>query len=124
MEERLLPDIVTDRLTLVWMSPRFIEASLAGQLEAAREILGVHLPPWWPDPDACRRLGMRLSQMRTTPSDAEWLLRGIVRREDGDLVGVINFHGVPDDRNRAELGYTPCSKPIAGRDTPRRPRSE
>jgi RimJ/RimL family protein N-acetyltransferase len=49
---------------------------------------------------------MRLKQMQSNPQDAPWLLRGMVRRDDDEMIGVINFHGAPDERNRAELGYT------------------
>jgi len=44
--------------------------------------------------------------MRADPDGADWLLRGMVRRLDRALVGLINFHGPPDERGRAELGYT------------------
>ena len=100
------PDIVTERLRLAWMSPRFIEASLAGRLEVAGLSLAVSLPDWWPDADVRRRLVMRLEQMRSHPRDSGWLLRAIVRAHGSELVGVINFHGEPDERGRAELGYT------------------
>jgi len=43
--------------------------------------------------------------MQQSPESAEWLLRSIVRREDKRMVGVINFHGPPDEMGRAELGY-------------------
>ena len=99
-------DILSDRLDLRWMSPRFIEASLDGRLEDAGKALGASLPAWWPDDEPRRRLLMRLAQMREDPPSAEWLLRGMVSRSDKRLVGVINFHGPPDGRNRAELGYT------------------
>lgn len=45
-------------------------------------------------------------QMSETPEAAAWLLRAMVRRHDSRVVGYINFHGLPDDRGRAELGYT------------------
>jgi ribosomal-protein-alanine N-acetyltransferase len=73
--------------------------------EAVTE-LGTSIPRSWPDSDTRRRLMMRLAQMRTNPEDMEWLLRAIVRRVDDELLGVINFHGAPDERGRAELGYT------------------
>ena len=79
---------------------------MAGRLDEASETLGAELPPSWPDAEVRRRLVMRLEQMRATPTDAPWLLRAILRREDRKLVGVINFHGAPDERGRAELGYT------------------
>jgi RimJ/RimL family protein N-acetyltransferase len=88
------------------MSPAFMEASLQGRREEAEAMLGVSLPDWWPDAEARRRLEMRLAQMRDDPASAQWLLRAMVRRPDGLVVGVINFHGRPDEANRAELGYT------------------
>jgi RimJ/RimL family protein N-acetyltransferase len=99
-------DISAEHLDLKWMSPSFLEASLDGRLDEAEAEIGASLPVWWPDEDVRRRLVMRLEQMRSQPRSAEWLLRGMVRRADHKLVGVINFHGTPDERNRAELGYT------------------
>jgi RimJ/RimL family protein N-acetyltransferase len=101
-----IADIVSERLNLRWMSPRFIEASLAGRLDEAATAIGASLPEWWPDDEARRRLIMRRKQMRRDPRAAEWLLRAMVRRDGDAVVGIINFHGPPDGRNRAELGYT------------------
>lgn len=47
-----------------------------------------------------------MQQMAEAPESAEWLLRAMVRRADGEIVGYINFHGPPDEAGRAELGYT------------------
>ena len=99
-------DIVSERLDLKWMSPRFIEASLDGRLGDAEEALGASLPVWWPDKKARGWLVIRLEEMREAPASAEWLLRGLVRRSDMRLLGTINFHDPPDERNCAELGYT------------------
>ncbi len=88
------------------MSPRFIEASLNGDLEVAAEVLGGSLADEWPDDDARRRLRTRWDQIIEAPISADWLLRGMVRLSDGRMIGYINFHGAPDQRGRAELGYT------------------
>jgi RimJ/RimL family protein N-acetyltransferase len=79
---------------------------LDGRLGDAEGLLDASLPSWWPDEEARRWLVIRLEEMRQTPSSAEWLLRGMLRRTDKRLLGRINFHDPPDERNRAELGYT------------------
>ena len=101
-----LPDIESAKLRLSWMSPAFIDASLHAGRHTAEQIIGASLPEGWPDAEARRRLVMRMEQMRTSPPSAEWLLRGVIKRVDNSLAGYINFHGLPDEIGRAELGYT------------------
>ncbi len=96
--------IETTRLRLVWMSPSFMKASLEGRDAEAAAILGASLPHNWPDSETRRRLETRLAQMDEEPDTAEWLLRAIVNEEQR-VVGIINFHGRPDELGRAELGY-------------------
>jgi RimJ/RimL family protein N-acetyltransferase len=68
-------------------------------------LIGATLPATWPGHDDVRRLKHRLEQMERDPAQAEWLLRAIVRRDDGLMCGYITFHGAPE-RGKAELGYT------------------
>jgi RimJ/RimL family protein N-acetyltransferase len=96
--------IASQRLDLVWMSPEFIRASLEGREADAAMTLGVRLPQDWPS-DAAVWLKHRLDQMVRDHSQAEWLIRAIVSREDGAMAGHITFHGRAED-GRAELGYT------------------
>jgi ribosomal-protein-alanine N-acetyltransferase len=100
-----LPPIESDRLSLRWMSPAFIQASLQGRPDEAAPLIDAHVPAWWPDDAARLRLKMRLAQLHRDPDSAPWLLRALVRRTDRSFVGVINFHGRPDAKGRAELGY-------------------
>ena len=88
------------------MSPAFIEAALDGDAETAEKALGASIPSGWPDERMGHSLRRRLEQIRSAPISADWLLRGMVRRSDNQLVGYINFHGSPDESGRAELGYT------------------
>jgi RimJ/RimL family protein N-acetyltransferase len=97
--------ITTERLRLVWMSPSFMRASLEGRREEAEAILDARLPGHWPDEPAKRVMEVRVEQMVRRPESGEWLLRAIVERESGTVVGYINFHGPPEE-GRAELGYT------------------
>jgi len=98
------------------MSPRFLEACLAGQTQLAEAELGASLPEGWPDEHLSPRsadvlpspgsMAMRLTQMREDPDSAPWLLRAMLRKSDLTVLGYINFHGPPDGAGRAELGYT------------------
>jgi len=103
--------IDTQRSSLVPMSAAFLEASLAGDRDAARAALGADLPEEWPDHAALLRL--RLRQLRETPSLEPWLLRAIVLREQVRMIGHVGFHGPPGAGYLAayapggvELGYT------------------
>ncbi len=97
--------IEAQRLILVWMSPGFMRASLAGRPDEASRLIEARLPEGWPDERGDVRLRMRLEQMQRDPDSAPWLLRGMVRRSDMTMVGYITFHDPPAD-GRAELGYT------------------
>jgi RimJ/RimL family protein N-acetyltransferase len=98
--------ILSERLRLVPMSASFIEALLRGHHSRAAEIMGVDMPPEWPG-DLTHMLRLRLDQIRTDPSELQWLARAMVLREDGrTVVGNLGFHGKPDRRRMVEVGYT------------------
>jgi ribosomal-protein-alanine N-acetyltransferase len=103
--------IETPRLSLISMTPDFLEACLAGDLETATDIIGLRVDPEWVPRESTMR--MRLHQLRGDATLQPWLLRGIALRDEGALVGYIGFHGPPGDetlRNYApdgvEIGYT------------------
>ncbi|HXH22862.1 MAG TPA: GNAT family N-acetyltransferase [Dehalococcoidia bacterium] len=103
--ERGAQTIETARLRLVWMSPSFMRASLAGRRQEAEALIGAALPPAWPDDAARSVMEIRLDQISRSPATAEWLLRAMVLAATSSVVGYINFHGPPLE-GRAELGYT------------------
>lgn len=105
------PPIATSRLDLIAMTPAFLEASLAGDLARAAEILGAALPPEWPDTPAIFRL--RLAQLRADPATQPWLTRALVLRAESRMVGYAGFHTLPGEPylddwapGGIELGYT------------------
>jgi RimJ/RimL family protein N-acetyltransferase len=56
---------------------------------------------------------MRLSQLRDDPALQPWLLRAVVLRSEGRVIGHIGFHNAPDSADLrevapggVELGYT------------------
>jgi len=89
------------------MSSAFIEALLAGRRAEAEAIAGLTLPEGWPDPHDERFLRLRLRQMGEDEGVQPWLVRAIVSRDrERGMLGHIGFHGRPDGRGAAELGYT------------------
>lgn len=85
--------IHTERLDLVPMGPEFLRASLSGDRSRAAAIMGITLPADWPSiPEI---LEMRLGQLEEDPALESWLLRAMVLRETGAMVGHIGFHTAP-----------------------------
>lgn len=99
------------RLDLVPFSADFLRASLTGNLTEAEKLLGAKLPAGWPGhPGIYER---RLAQLDSDPSLLRWLMRGMVLRESGRLIGRIGFHTGPRPESLRELspegiefGYT------------------
>jgi len=85
--------IRTDRLDLVPMTPAFLRASLDGDRLLAEQEIGAILPDDWPDiPEI---LELRLAQLEVDSSLQPWLLRAMILRESGVMVGHIGFHDAP-----------------------------
>src|SRR3954447_2186108 len=86
---------------LVLLPAAALEALRVGDLRAARAAAGIELPPEFLDDE--RLWGLRLSQIADDPESAPWLVRAVVA--GGTVVGHAGFHGAPDDRGMAEVGY-------------------
>jgi [ribosomal protein S5]-alanine N-acetyltransferase len=101
-----VPPIVSERLDLVWLSPAFIDAALNGRRDEAETILGAPLPDHFPGEDE-PFLRLRREDMQRDPAWAPWLMRALVlRHPKRAMVGHAGFHGPPDRRGVAEIGYT------------------
>jgi [ribosomal protein S5]-alanine N-acetyltransferase len=93
------------------MTPRFMEAVIAGRIADAEESLGASLPTAPADPAVERFLTRRLEMLREDPEVQRWLARAIVlRRGVCPMVGNIGFHGPPGTNARniehaLEIGY-------------------
>ncbi len=106
-----VPDIVTERLDLVSMSPEFLDALFAGRRDEAAELLAADLPPAWPDRHDERFLRLRHQQMLSGAQEQRWLVRAVVLREEGRMIGHAGYHGNPgvNEKQRpdgVEVGYT------------------
>lgn len=93
----------SDRLDLVPLELPVIDALLAGDLERARSLTGLPIDQaTFADDDHVLRL--RRDQLRADPAELPWLLRAVVERSTGEVVGRVGFHAPPVD-GTVEIGY-------------------
>jgi RimJ/RimL family protein N-acetyltransferase len=103
----VVPSIRTERVELVSMSLAFMQALVAGDLDAATRGMGADLPADLPE-ELRDFLNYRIPDLEADPSIQPWLGRGIIwTHPDGrrELIGSIGFHNAPDETGRAEIGY-------------------
>jgi [ribosomal protein S5]-alanine N-acetyltransferase len=102
--------IGTERLDLVLLTP-VLGDLVEGRRERAAEAIEAGMPSWWPDPHDAGFLHFRRDQAARDPTAGEWLVRAVVLREAGEMIGHAGFHGPPGvnalkDRGAVEVGYT------------------
>ncbi|HVE73542.1 MAG TPA: GNAT family N-acetyltransferase [Mycobacteriales bacterium] len=97
--------IETERLTLVSLSPALIDALVAGDLPAARDLAAYDIEPETFADDGYV-LARRQAQLAADPTEQPWLLRAAVLRNTRTVVGRVGFHGPPDASGSVEVGYT------------------
>jgi ribosomal-protein-alanine N-acetyltransferase len=95
------PTIHSARLDLIPLTPPVIRALLAGDHGEAGRLLGVRWPADWEVHRSA--LEMRLGQLEADPGLQPWLMRSMVLREEGVVVGDIGFHAAPGHECLAEL---------------------
>jgi RimJ/RimL family protein N-acetyltransferase len=96
--------IRSERLDLVLLRAADLAALIDGQTAEVEARHSVRLHEGWLL-DYGGLVRFRLNQIGNDPTAEDWLLRLVTRRDDGSTLGIINFHGPPDDRGFAEIGY-------------------
>jgi ribosomal-protein-alanine N-acetyltransferase len=100
-----LSPIRSERLALIPLAPEVIETLLKSGSGAASDVAGYQIPAHWPGHEA-GFLKLRLGQMRNDPSWRQWLVRAVLLRADGQMIGHAGFHDPPRKGGKLELGYT------------------
>src|SRR5215831_8631690 len=103
-------DIDTRRLSLRCLSPRAIQAGIAGDLRTAEECLGARVPTDLAEDPAVLRYAQ--AQAAADADYFPWLARAIILRDSTEMIGHIRFHTRPDPeyllsyaRGAIEVGY-------------------
>ncbi len=101
------PDaIVSERLYLPLLTASRMERLLAGDHASVAAEIGLDVSSGWVAWSE-RHLRYRLGQIQAHPEAEPWLVRPIATRNgDARVIGITNFHGPPDDRGYAEIGYS------------------
>ena len=102
MEEGRFSVIETPRLRLVSFT-RAHMASLLGR--EAEGPFAFDVPEGWAEEESWL-LGIRLAEVEKDPAVEPWLMRAILLRDGGDMIGHAGFHAPPDERGIIEIGYT------------------
>jgi len=93
---------------MILLSRDQLDRVAAGHIERLARELDARVDGEWLE--AARNLAaFRAEQLRERPADAPWLLRAIVRAEEGrprEAIGYLNFHAAPDEAGQVEIGYT------------------
>jgi RimJ/RimL family protein N-acetyltransferase len=94
--------VETPVLRLVPLSVATMRALVAGDLAAASAASGITATPYLAD--HAWLWNIRLPQVAADPAALGWIARAAVTPE-GDVVGLVGFHGPPDDRGMVEVAY-------------------
>jgi RimJ/RimL family protein N-acetyltransferase len=89
-------------LRLVPLSVETMRALVAGDLDAASAQTGITATPYLVDHAWLWRI--RLPQVAEDPAALDWIARAAVT-PSGEVVGLVGFHGPPDDRGMVEVAY-------------------
>jgi RimJ/RimL family protein N-acetyltransferase len=98
--------IETQRLHLVVLEASALEALRSHDRDTAAHLQGFEFSDEFLATVNDVFLSRQIEGHRRNPTSRGWYARGIVRRDDGALIGHCGFHGTPGDVGRAEIGYT------------------
>jgi ribosomal-protein-alanine N-acetyltransferase len=89
-------------LRLVPLSVETMRALVAGDLDAASASSGITATSYLVDHAWLWEI--RLAQVAADPGSLDWIARAAVDG-DGRVVGIVGFHGPPDDAGMVEVAY-------------------
>jgi RimJ/RimL family protein N-acetyltransferase len=94
--------ISTPRLDLVPLGPEALRLIQDGEAFEVERLLGASVPPGWMDSIPA---ALRLAQLEADPGEQPWLVRAMVLRGTGRIVGQAGFHDPPAEDGTVEIGY-------------------
>jgi RimJ/RimL family protein N-acetyltransferase len=84
----------------------FVEAVVAGAVEAAAALVGARLlAGWLGDPDVQAGLSIQLQALRADPAQVPWRIRLMVLRDEKLVIGSIDVKGPPGPDGTVDMGW-------------------
>ena len=83
----------SSRVVLLRLGAGILDALVHENLERASALLGYRVPDEFLEDDWLWKV--RLEDLRTAPHHTPWLVRAVVDRDTGQVVGHAGFHGAP-----------------------------
>ena len=94
--------ISTPRLDLISLEPEALRLIQRGEVFELERLLDCWIPAGWIESIPAAE---RLAQLEADPDEQPWLVRAMVLRGTGRIVGQAGFHEPPDADGTVELGY-------------------
>jgi RimJ/RimL family protein N-acetyltransferase len=94
--------ISTPRLDLISLEPEALRLIERGEVFELERLLGCSVPAGWIESIPAAQ---RIAQLEADPAEQPWLVRAMVLRGTGRIVGQAGFHEPPDADGTVELGY-------------------
>jgi [ribosomal protein S5]-alanine N-acetyltransferase len=99
----IVPTLETKRLQLIPFTLDLKKAAMNDRVRLV-EMLGVHVPEHWPEPDLAEALPVFVEKMEKAPSEPVWDWIAIHRLDQG-VIGGIGFMEGPNKDGVVEVGY-------------------
>ncbi len=101
------PKLTTERLALIPMTVKLVEAVFDGRRAETEAILGAKMPSAWPGRALVERAFLaRIDAVRADPEYRLWGDRvALLRDPDPRVIGSVVFHGGPDADGIVEVAY-------------------
>ncbi|WHX15572.1 GNAT family N-acetyltransferase [Streptomyces malaysiensis subsp. malaysiensis] len=92
-------------LRFVALTRTAMAALLDDDLLRASAEAGVALTPYFTAEESLGLWRLRVEQVTSDPTSAEWIARAVVAEPEGQVVGYAGYHGPPNDAGMVEIGY-------------------
>jgi RimJ/RimL family protein N-acetyltransferase len=90
----------------VQVSSDVLAAMASADLDSARTMAALGLTPYLVSDECSGVWRRRRDQIARNPGDAPWVTRLAVDVDSGQVIGRAGYHGPPDERGMAEIGYS------------------
>ena len=101
-----MPELQTERLQIVTLTPVLLRLALQDRIALARALDDIKVPSEWPGPDFGEIIPFVIKHLEEQPDQVEWNANLIIHRADQVIIGDAGFRDGPDETGTIEIGYS------------------